>query len=61
MLSDKWTKFECVGGLGCPEVRATVDHVEIRDSQNPEVVVQIAKTSWPQFITDAKAGKFDLE
>lgn len=58
-MNGNWQRTACSGGE-CPEVRVSGGRVEMRDSRRPHEMAWFTPAGWAAFITDAKAGKFDL-
>ncbi|MBI2409769.1 DUF397 domain-containing protein [Candidatus Kaiserbacteria bacterium] len=62
MDRDKFAKLQwksCFGGLGCLEVACDGDQTYIRDSANPDVVIETPFASWDAFRAAVKRGAFD--
>lgn len=60
MLSTDWTPpSECLGGIGCPEVRQLYGKVQIRESNAPDQVVEMTMESWSRLVAATKRGEFD--
>ncbi|MER7672865.1 DUF397 domain-containing protein [Kitasatospora sp. NPDC096128] len=60
MASSEWQKSSYSGASdNCVEVRETSGLVEIRESDDGEVIVRTAPAKFATFLQGAKAGEFD--
>ncbi|MEU6966389.1 DUF397 domain-containing protein [Kitasatospora aureofaciens] len=60
MASSKWQKSSYSGANdNCVEVRQTSGLVELRESDDGEVIVRTAPARFAAFLQGVKAGEFD--
>jgi hypothetical protein len=61
MLSDEWRKSTRSGDNGnCVEARHVDGVVEVRESDQPAVVLRTSPEKWAAFIAGVKGDEFDL-
>ncbi|MFG3053778.1 DUF397 domain-containing protein [Kitasatospora sp. NPDC048239] len=60
MIQIKWQKSSFSSSSdNCVEVRATHDLVELRESDDGDIILRTTPAKFAAFLQDAKAGKFD--
>ncbi len=50
----------CVMGVTCVEIAKDSKNIFVRDSKNPEIVLEFTSEEWKSFIEGVKKGEFDL-
>lgn len=61
MLGNEWKKSMRSGQSGqCVEVRLADGAVEVRESDEPGVVIRTTPEKWAAFVAGAKNGEFDI-
>lgn len=57
----KWRRSSLCNGGSCVEVALTGDGVKVRRAGDPEgLVLTVQAGEWREFVTDIRAGRFDL-
>ena len=62
MNNYSWRKSSRSGKVNCVEVALTADTTAVRDSKDPlGDHLEVGRSPWATFITDLKAGHYDLD